>query len=143
MYNAHLHILHVAKEPALPSFNGASPGTDNLPAIRRQGHEDELTRFVVRWLPHQTKVIQALKFGIAYKEIVRYARHEDIDLIVIATHGRTGLNHLMMGSVAEKVVRFSPVPVLTVKPQLQQSNIPNADRATAKSTELHTHEYSR
>ena len=142
MYNAHLHILHVAKDPALPSFNGASLGTDNLPAIRRLRHEDELGRFVVQWLPHQTKVIRALKFGLAYKEIVRYARQENIDLIVIATHGRTGLNHLMMGSVAEKVVRFSPVPVLTVKPQLQQRVIPNVGRETEKSLELHPHEHS-
>ena len=46
MYNAHLHILHVAKEAPLPSINAASSGTDNVPALRRQRHEDELSRFV-------------------------------------------------------------------------------------------------
>ncbi|MCC7203417.1 MAG: universal stress protein [Nitrospirae bacterium] len=48
-------------------------------------------------------------------EIVRFARDEAIDLIVMATHGRSGVEHLLMGSVAEKVVRRSPCPVMTVK----------------------------
>ena len=64
----------------------------------------------------QTKVIEAVRYGQPYKEIVNYACCEDIDLIVIASHGRTGLSHMMMGSVAERVVRFSPIPVLTIKP---------------------------
>ena len=49
--------------------------------------------------------------------IVRYAKHNDIDLIVMATHGRTGLTHLLMGSVAEIVVRTAPCPVLTLRPE--------------------------
>ena len=48
------------------------------------------------------------------EEIVRYAEHEQIDLIVMGTHGRTNMAHLLMGSVAEKVVRSAPCPVLTV-----------------------------
>jgi nucleotide-binding universal stress UspA family protein len=47
--------------------------------------------------------------------IVQLARERDVDLIVMATHGRTGLGHLVLGSVAEKVVRLAPCPVLTVK----------------------------
>ena len=47
--------------------------------------------------------------------IVRYARVHDIDLIVLATHGRTGISHTLIGSVAEKVVQMAPCPVLTVK----------------------------
>ena len=49
--------------------------------------------------------------------IVRYAQHNAIDLIVMATHGRTGLTHLLMGSVAERVVRSAPCPVLTMRPE--------------------------
>ncbi len=48
-------------------------------------------------------------------EIVRYAREQDIDLIVLATHGRKGIAHALIGSVAEKIVQMSPCPVLTVK----------------------------
>jgi nucleotide-binding universal stress UspA family protein len=53
--------------------------------------------------------------GDPFTEIIRYARENEIDLIVMATHGRTGLKHVIMGSVAEKVVRYSPHPVLTIK----------------------------
>jgi nucleotide-binding universal stress UspA family protein len=55
--------------------------------------------------------------GTPYQEIVRIAREQSYGLIVIGTHGRTGLDHLLVGSVAEKIVRRAPCPVLTVRPQ--------------------------
>jgi nucleotide-binding universal stress UspA family protein len=55
------------------------------------------------------------KFGNAFIEIVRYAKTENIDLIVMGTHGRGPIVHMLMGSVAEKVVRKAPCPVLTVR----------------------------
>ncbi len=54
--------------------------------------------------------------GTAYAEIVKQAKRHRVDLIVIGTHGRTGLQHLMMGSVAERVVRMAPCPVLSIHP---------------------------
>ncbi|HEY8432441.1 MAG TPA: universal stress protein [Sandaracinaceae bacterium] len=51
----------------------------------------------------------------AAEGITHYAEKEDVDLIVLSTHGRTGLAHLLIGSVAEKVVRHAPCPVLTVR----------------------------
>jgi len=56
-----------------------------------------------------------VRVGLDYREIVSYATKHTIDLIVMATHGRTGLAHVLMGSVAEKVVRMAPCPVLIVK----------------------------
>lgn len=53
--------------------------------------------------------------GVSYDEIVKKARDERADLIVIGTHGRRGMGHFLMGSVAERVVRMSPCPVLTVR----------------------------
>ncbi len=53
--------------------------------------------------------------GVSYDEIVKKAREEGADLIVIGTHGRRGMGHFLMGSVAERVVRLSPCPVLTVR----------------------------
>ena len=53
--------------------------------------------------------------GIPAEEILRAARDKDVDLIVMGTHGRTGLAHVFMGSIAEKVVRRAPCPVLTVR----------------------------
>jgi universal stress protein A len=57
-----------------------------------------------------------IKHGESHREIVKFAQEENIDLIIISTHGRTGIAHVVMGSVAEKVVRYSPIPVLSVKP---------------------------
>ncbi len=70
------------------------------------------------------KVVRALVEGSPKVEIVRYARHLDLDLIVLATHGRSGLTHVIMGSVAESVVRTAPCPVLTVRPEGHQFVMP-------------------
>ena len=55
--------------------------------------------------------------GNAAPQILKLAREQDIDLIVMGTHGRTGVKHFILGSAAERVVRESPVPVLTVHPE--------------------------
>ncbi len=60
------------------------------------------------------KVAIATRSGAPFSEITRFAEAENIDLIVMGTHGRTGLKQLVMGSVAERVVRKAPCPVLTV-----------------------------
>lgn len=69
-------------------------------------------------------VIQAVVEGSPKVEIIRYARNQDIDLIVLSTHGRTGLPHVIMGSVAENVVRTAFCPVLTVRPEGHQFILP-------------------
>lgn len=55
--------------------------------------------------------------GAAHRQIVKYADEHDVDLIVMGTHGRSGIDHALIGSVAERTVRSSNVPVLTVPPQ--------------------------
>jgi len=55
------------------------------------------------------------RVGHPFVEVVRYAREESIDLIVMGTHGRGAVGHLLLGSVAERVVRKAPCPVLTVR----------------------------
>jgi universal stress protein A len=62
------------------------------------------------------KVVRRVVVGIPYRKIVEVAADEKLDLIVMATHGRTGFSHLFLGSVAEKVVRTAPCPVLTIRP---------------------------
>lgn len=116
MYDARLHVLHVMKDLPSHTTPRTISGAENIPPYRHIPTEDDLGEFVERWLTRQQKVVQAVKYGQPHKEIVKYAHDENIDLIVMATHGRTGLTHLLMGSVAEKIVRFSTIPVLTVKP---------------------------
>ena len=66
------------------------------------------------------RVDTALMQGVPFAEIVRFAREGSYDLIVLSTHGRTGLRHALLGSVAEKIVRKAPCPVLTVRPDEHQ-----------------------
>lgn len=61
----------------------------------------------------ETESLQRL--GTPYKEIIKVAREREVDLIVIATHGHSGLNHFLLGSTAERVVRLAPCPVLVVR----------------------------
>ena len=65
-------------------------------------------------VPLRRENIHAIK-GRPFEEICRLAQEIDIDLIVIATRGNTGLKHLLLGSTAERVVRYSPCPVLVVR----------------------------
>ena len=69
-------------------------------------------------------VVREVRVGAAFMEIIDYARENEIDLIVIGTHGRSGLMHILMGSVAERIVRKAPCPVLTVKPEGHQFVMP-------------------
>lgn len=62
--------------------------------------------------------------GKPFLEITRFAKEEHVDLIVMATHGRTGIEHMLLGSVAERVVRKSPCPVLTIKKTVQAFTMP-------------------
>ena len=67
------------------------------------------------------RVSQHTVVGRAYAEIVRYANEQRIEMIVMGTHGRSGLSHLLLGSVAERVVRTAGCPVLTVRPNQDHS----------------------
>lgn len=62
-------------------------------------------------------VVREIRVGTPFVEIVRYAKSSDVDLIVIGTHGRSGLAHVLLGSTAERVVRKAPCPVLSVRPE--------------------------
>ncbi len=82
--------------------------------LQRQASEKigELAKKHFSGLPIETVVIKPKK--AVYQEIIGFANMNKIDLIVISTHGRTGVKHLLLGSVAERVVRLSPCPVLVI-----------------------------
>ncbi len=74
-----------------------------------------LTAFVTPDELARLKPEYVLRVGATAEQIVRYAEERDVDLIVMGTHGRTGMAHLLMGSVAEQVVRTAPCPVTLVR----------------------------
>ncbi|MFB6223346.1 MAG: universal stress protein [Haloarcula sp.] len=75
----------------------------------------EAIEATVTELPDDIAVETAQREGVPTTEIINYVEQEPVDVVVMGTHGRTGLDHYLIGSVAETVVRKSPVPVLTVR----------------------------
>jgi nucleotide-binding universal stress UspA family protein len=110
LYSSRLYMLHVvdARESHHRTEEEAAQALERFAEENVEGHSQP--RLVVRK-------------GIPWVEIPRFADEEGIDMVVIATHGRTGFRHVLMGSVAEKVVRMSRVPVMAVKPQPVRENI--------------------
>lgn len=66
-------------------------------------------------MPTDVKTTQILAHGTPIREILRITSEQGVDLVVMATHGQTGITHALFGSTTEKVVRRSTVPVLTVR----------------------------
>ena len=79
---------------------------------------------LARKIESSIEVEAKVREGKAFVEIISMAREEDVDLIVMACHGRTGLPHLLIGSVAEKVTRKAPCPVLVVKDKGSKFEMP-------------------
>lgn len=104
-----LHVSELELHPVYYPTNFESLFIRN-PELKERS-ETNLKEFIGSPLKNAAYVV---KEGRAYKEIVRYAEENKIDLIVMATRGLTGLEHLLIGSTTERVVRLSPVPVLTV-----------------------------
>src|SRR5476651_1538960 len=124
-FDAELHILHTL-ETHLSSTPNFGLGLD-LPKYVSESKAAAAKSLAgvldPKWSEGRT-VIHAIVEGSPKVEIIGYARKQNIDLIVIATHGRTGLAHVLMGSVAETVVRTAPCPVLTVHPEGHQFVMP-------------------
>jgi nucleotide-binding universal stress UspA family protein len=116
--NGRLVLLHVVT-PAVPVTDLTATGIvsylfpDELVARARRA----LARVIARSVPPRcrSRVQAKVTVGDPFQRI--FAETPGADLIVMSTAGRTGLSHLLIGSVAEKVVRHSPVPVLTVRPR--------------------------
>jgi nucleotide-binding universal stress UspA family protein len=112
-----VHLLHVVAEPYLYDAwgtEGAALQMEELLAEANRAAQRGLTRLVSRSRSLAGRVVTATATGRTVDRILEYASKNGIDLIVIGTHGRGGVGHLLLGSVAERVVQRSPVPVLTV-----------------------------
>jgi len=117
-FESKLYILHVMPTPVHPEQLSIYLSPEKLEELRasqkidldRQLHTHYLTK-MVDFKNYQVQ----FKEGEPFLEIIQMAKNESVDLIVMGTHGRTGLDHVLFGSTAEKVVRKSPCPVLTVR----------------------------
>ena len=124
-FDAELTLFHAFAVAGLTFPTGDVILTQNM--IDRA--DSEVDGLLVTWKREAEelgapKVSTTKAIGIPFVEIVRFAREGHFDLIVMGTHGRTGLKHALIGSVAEKVVRKAPCPVLTVRPKASRAELP-------------------
>jgi universal stress protein A len=116
-FNAALHVLHVLEDPLI--YVPTTEGYAALPDFREAMEKDAREHLEQLLTPPQRQQLRAelvMVWGRPFVEIIRYAETHRMDLIVMGTHGRGMIAQLLMGSVAKKVVRKAPCPVLTVRP---------------------------
>jgi nucleotide-binding universal stress UspA family protein len=116
IYGAHLQLLHVFEEPIYPKFYNAYSAFNyvSMDEVRPEV-EKEMEQFLKETCGADVAADINVINGRAARDIVKFAESNGTDLIVIATHGLTGIKHLLIGSVTEKVVRLAPCPVYTMK----------------------------
>ena len=110
-------LVHVLLPPIAFIGDGyVSPRTyQDLEAAARRGAQRQLAKLLAKAKKATARVKAVLVEGVPYDRIARTARHKQADLIVMGTHGRTGVTKFFMGSVAERVIPLAPCPVLTVR----------------------------
>jgi len=115
-FDSQMHLLHIVESwtSAIPVPTAAAYA--EMLAEQQSRASRELERLLGDE-PCPTSTIHEVRVGHAAEEILRYAEQAGIDLIVMGTHGRSGLNRWLLGSVAQKVVQCAPCPVLIVRPQ--------------------------
>jgi len=122
-FNAEMILIYVV-EPVIypPDF---SMGQIAIPSVNAEWDErarQELDKLAKEQIPTGVTVKSIIKTGKPFIEIIDTAGELDVDLIIIATHGRSGVEHILFGSTAEKVVRKAPCPVLTLREPIKGFN---------------------
>ena len=134
-FDAQLHVMHVCpvlawSDSSIPMMSGGDKLVGEVDLVTPA--RAELKRLIAKRFPDPQTIATHVVSGSAWYEICRYARDQQIDLIVIATHGATGLQHLLMGSTAERVVQHAAAPVLAVK-SIERDFIDDGAAPTSRS----------
>jgi nucleotide-binding universal stress UspA family protein len=117
-FGASLHLIHV-----IPTMDYFTPYESFITPENVEAAQQAIAVDVKKHLEETAgrisgiTVARAVLTGAAFVEITQYAESEGIDLIVMGTHGRGGIEHLLLGSVAGRVIRRAPCPVLTIRPK--------------------------
>lgn len=108
---ATVHILYV-----VTPIHAGEGGTGQVIEAMRDAGERTVSELAEEAEARGLEVATQVTMGTPHQHILEYAETNDIDVVVMGTHGRTGLGRYLLGSVTEKVVRLSDVPVLTIRP---------------------------
>jgi nucleotide-binding universal stress UspA family protein len=116
-FDAKLHLLYIFEQETGSTYVRGLPVPDSTSEIAQLKQEvaESLANWIAADWEAKIDVLRVTGEGQPAAEIMRYAEENEIDLIVMGTHGRTGIAKALMGSVAEKVVRRSSCPVMTVR----------------------------
>ncbi len=112
-HDADVHLLYVVDATSFSGMGTETVGSDPITAASAEG-EDILGDAADRLATHGVDATTVVERGVPDETILRYIRNHDIDVVVMGTHGRSGIQRFLEGSVTEQVVRSSTAPVLTL-----------------------------
>ena len=116
-FNSNIHLLFVAR--VLNYFSGIYVPVGSIVSMEKsilEGAERKLAEFEDQHFSNHPAIRNSAVSGDASEEIINYIKSNQIDLVIMGTHGRKGLDKVIFGSVAERVVKTAPVPVMVVNP---------------------------
>ena len=115
-YGAKLHIVHMIYDIAKASGWYVPHGSvDEMYKDIQDGAKKELEKFGVEEFSGMKDIERTVLMGVPHEEIMNFAKKNKIDLIIMGTHGRSGIDRILFGSTAAQVVSYAPCPVLTVR----------------------------
>jgi len=117
-FDAELHVINVTR-PLLAQSQGIDFSHEGIEKIRESYYQkmgEQLDQFVAEHLAGYGKIVTAHLQGDPSDGILHYIKENGISLVIMGTHGRKGLDKILFGSVAQRIVQMSPVPVMTVNP---------------------------
>ena len=117
-FDAELHIIHVVPPSLSPDVSLVVPAEVPVAVSEPElleASQGALDKLVAEQFGQSARVVTKVLFGNPWPSICDYAKDNGIDLIIVTTHGRTGLSHVLIGSTAERIVQHAPCPVLAVK----------------------------
>ena len=137
-FSARLLLVHVIHDPAeAPGFYSAKKAGKKVFRNMEQAARQMMEEFADKHLKNLKKFDAQVVPGLPAAQILHLAAKEKVDLIVMGTHGRSGLARLMLGSVADKVIRSAPCPVLTVHaPEKEEKKKKNEKKTGEENQEV-------
>jgi len=124
-FDADLHCLYVVEPINTPvDFGWTQVNYAELEENHVEHARKSLQSIIDEDIPADIRTHMEVRHGRSFKEIIDYAQEQEIGLIVMATHGLSGISHILFGSTTEKVVRKSPCPVLTVRDPEHEFEMP-------------------
>ncbi|MEN3037843.1 MAG: universal stress protein [Candidatus Kryptonium sp.] len=119
-YGASIYVLYILENIPILAIHGLDLTLERVEKNMEENAKQQLEKIVKENLKTKNKVQIFIRKGVVDDEILKFADEKKVDLIVMGTHGRTGIEYTLLGSITEKIVRKAKCPVLTIKPEKQR-----------------------